>query len=400
MELAVANAPRLEGRSADDPSGVVLIGLAAVLAGFNLRLAIESVPPLLDGLRRTPGLSATAAPVLTAVPFACFGVVALVAPRLVRRFGAERTLAVVLVTIGTGTLVRAAGPTATLLAGTAMAAAAVAVANVVLPVLIRARCPAHTGLMIGLYIAALGTGAALAGAITVPLAHWLGWQGALAVWAIPTLLPLIPLLRARRPGGTDLVRAPRRGMRSLLRDRLAWQVTLFFGLQAAVVFSGFSRLPSVLRSDGYSASAAGLPLAGLVAVPGAAPGWVALFALGQGASFSLAVSLIALRSPNASRSADLSGMAQAIGYTIAAAGPLAVGMLHGAVGGWTLPLVFILVLCLPMALTGLGAGRALRVSVDDVDTQRCNGVTSALPDSRDTGSRSLPPSSQRPRLVT
>lgn len=391
---------RLAGAPSVDRGGVVLLGFGAVLAGFNLRLAIASIPPLLDDLRRTPGISPSAAAVLAALPFACFGLVALAAPRLVRRLGAERALAVVLVAIGIGTLVRAAGSTAALLAGTATAAAAVAVANVILPVLVRARFPARTGLMIGLYTAALSTGAAAAGATTVPLAGWLGWQGALAVWAIPTLLPLTPLLLAARTRLPDTTRGPGRGMKSLLRDRLAWQVTLFFGLQAAIVFSGLSWLPSVLRSDGYSASAAGVLLAlyalggvpaslaapmlatragdqrllalgcagveaaaltGLMAAPGAAPGWIALFALGQGASFSLAVSLIALRSPDARGSADLSGMTQAIGYAMAAAGPFAVGLLHGAAGGWTLPLLFMIVLCLPMAAIGLAAGRPLRV---------------------------------------
>jgi CP family cyanate transporter-like MFS transporter len=186
-------------------------------------------------------------------------------------------------------------------------------------------------------------------------------------------------------------------MRSLLGDCLAWQVTLFFGLQAAIVFSGLSWLPSVLRSDGYGASSAGLllalyalggvpasigvpliatrsgnqrllvagcaafeaaALAGLATAPAVAPAWVGLFALGQGASFSLAVTLIGLRSRDARQSADLSGMAQAIGYAIAAAGAFAVGILHAAAGNWTIPLLFLTALCLPMAMIGARAGRA------------------------------------------
>jgi CP family cyanate transporter-like MFS transporter len=190
-------------------------------------------------------------------------------------------------------------------------------------------------------------------------------------------------------------------MRSLLGDGTAWQVTLFFGLQAAIVFSGLSWLPSILRTAGYSASAAGLllalyaiggvpasmvmpvlatrassqrllalssagveaaALAGLATMPTAAPVWVGMFALGQGASFSLAVTLIGLRSPSAPRSADLSGMVQAIGYATAAAGPFVVGMLHSASGSWIPSLVFLIMLCLPMAATGAGAGRAKLVA--------------------------------------
>ena len=383
-----------------DRNGLVLVGVGAVLAGFNLRLAIASLPPLLDDLRRQPGISAGAAVVLASLPFACFGVVALAAPRFVRFLGAETALAVVLIGIAIGTLLRAGGSTAALLIGTTVAAAAIAVANVILPVLIRGRFPARTGLLIGLYTAALSIGAGLAGAATVPLARWLGWQGALAVWAIPTAFPLVPLIlvvRLRSP-----VALPRagRGLHLPLGDRLAWQVTLFFGLQAAIVFSGLSWLPSLLHSEGYSASAAGVllalyalggvpaslatpmlatrvsnqrllavgcaaieaaALAGLAAVPGGAPGWVGLFALGQGASFSLAVSLIALRSSGELQSADLSGMAQSIGYVIAAAGPFTVGVLHAAAQDWTVPTIFLIALCLPMAVAGAGAGRAQRV---------------------------------------
>jgi CP family cyanate transporter-like MFS transporter len=387
-------------RSELDHRRLVLIGSGAVLAGFNLRLAVASVPPLLGDLQQHPGLSATGAAVLTALPFLCFGLVALAAPPFIRVLGAEGALTGALGVIGVGTLLRAAGSTATLLVGTAVAAAAIAVGNVILPVLIKARFPVRAGLLIGLYTSALGVGAALAGALTAPLARWLGWQGALAVWAIPTMLPLGPLILARprnhRPP-RDTRREASRESRSLLRDTLAWQVTLFFGMQAAIVFSGLSWLPSVLRSDGYGASTAGLllalyalggvpasiampviatrasnqrlliagcaavdaaALAGLAATPAAAPAWVGLFAFGQGASFSLAVTLIGLRSPDAHHSAHLSGMAQAIGYATAAAGPLAVGILHAAAGNWATPLLFLATLCLPMALIGAGAGRA------------------------------------------
>jgi CP family cyanate transporter-like MFS transporter len=398
----VANVAKVAERN---PSGgsephtrrLVLIGFGAILAGFNLRLAIASVPPLLTDLQHQPGISSTGAAILTALPFCCFGVVALAAPRLLRLLGAETALMLVLATTGTGTLLRAAGSTAALLAGTAVAAGAIAIGNVILPVLIKTRFPARTGLLIGLYTAALSLGAALAGAVTVPLARWLGWQWALAAWAIPALIPLAPLILGARPRNHRPGREIGSGIGSLLGDRLAWQVTLFFGLQAAIVFSGLSWLPSVLRADGYSASTAGLLLALyalggvpasmtvpvlatkagnqrllttgcaaieaaalglLVAIPAAAPAWIALFALGQGASFSLAVTLIGLRSPDARRSADLSGMTQAIGYATAAAGPLAVGLLHGAAGSWTVPLLFLILLCLPMAAVGAGAGRA------------------------------------------
>jgi MFS transporter, CP family, cyanate transporter len=106
----------------------------------------------------------------------------------------------------------------------------------------------------------------------------------------------------------------------------------------------------------------------LAIAPAAAPAWVTLFALGKGASFSLAVSLIALRSPRASRSEELSGMAQAIGYCIAAAGRFAVGVLHTAAHSWTVPLVFRIALCPSLGLAGAGAGRAAPVACRPLST--------------------------------
>jgi CP family cyanate transporter-like MFS transporter len=388
-----------------------LLALALVLTGFNLRLAVASVPPLLSELERQPGMSSTVAGLLTSLPFLCFAVLAFAAPPLTRRFGAEAVLVIVLTAIGAGTVVRAAGSTAALFAGTVIAAAGIAVGNALVPAAIKAWFPARVGVLIGLYTAVLSVGAALAGGLAVPAKRLLGWQGALAIWAVPAALTVVTVLVAARARHEGAVRGGSGEMRTLLRDRLAWQVTLFFGIQAAIVFSGLSWLPSILRADGYSPATAGvllalyalggvpaslaLPvlasrirdqrrlaigtaaleavaLAGLAALPSAAPAWVALFALGQGASFSLALTLIALRSPDARRSTELSGMAQAIGYAVAALGPFAVGALHTATSSWTAPLLFLLVLCAPMAAAGAGAGRNLHVTPDhEVETGPC-----------------------------
>lgn len=388
-----------------------LLAVGVVLCGFNLRLSIASVPPLLTDLERHPGLSPIAADVLTAVPFVCFALGALAGSRLLRCCAVESALAVVLASTALGSLVRAAGTTASLLIGTAIAAAAIAVGNVVLPVLIKARFPRRTGLLIGLYTSALSIGAGLAGGVTVPLSDWLGWQGALAAWAIPAIVPLAILTAGRRESRVPTYQAGTR-MRTLLADPLAWHVALFFGLQAAIVFSGLSWLPSILRSDGYSTTIAGALLAlytiggvpaslavpvlaarisnqrvlavgcavleatalgGLALFPSMAAASVVLFALGQGASFSLAVSLITLRSGDASMSAQLGSMTQAVGYAVAAAGPFAVGILHWVAHTWTPPLLLLIALCFPMAVTGARAGRAGYVT-GRPDDARAGGV--------------------------
>jgi CP family cyanate transporter-like MFS transporter len=379
-----------------------LLAFGLVLTGFNLRIAVASIPPLLSDLERDPGMSTTVAGLLTSLPVLCFGALALAGPSLVRRAGSDATLVLALAGIACGVALRGAGSTGALFAGTALAGAGIAVGNVVVPALIKGRFPARVGLLMGVYTAVLAAGAALAGGISVPLERALGWRGALALWAAPAVVALVtvalPVLRGRRDRA---VRGGSGDVRTLLRDPLAWQVTVFFGIQSAVFYSGLAWLPSILRDQGYSAATAGALLsvyalggipasltapviavrlrdqrslavgavvleaaaaAGLAALPSADPAWVVLYALGQGAAFSLALTLIVLRSPDARRGAELSGMVQAIGYCLAATGPFAVGALHDARGGWTAPLLLLLALCLPMATAGVGAGRARLVS--------------------------------------
>jgi MFS family permease len=107
---------------------------------------------------------------------------------------------------------------------------------------------------------------------------------------------------------------------------------------------------------------------GLLLAPGAlAPLWMALIGLGQGVGISLALTLITLRSPDAAHTAQLSGMAQGVGYVLAAAGPLALGAIHDATGSWTAPIITLLVLLVPLAIAGAGAARARHVGGTDSD---------------------------------
>jgi MFS transporter, CP family, cyanate transporter len=380
-----------------------LLAVGIVPTGLNLRIAVASVPPVIDELQRELGLSSTAAGLLTAAPVLCFGALAPLAPMLARRVGGERLLLLALAPILVGVVARAAGSTAALFAGTVLAGAGIAVANVIVPSVVKGRFARGVGAVTGLYVAALTGGAALAAGLTVPFERGLGWEGALAVWGLPAALALVVLGAAvARDPASATARAEEGGLRTLLRDRLAWQVTLYMGLQSLVFYAGLAWLPSILRDAGYGAGTAGTLLAlyalggipaalivpvlatrmrdqrllaagvtlleaaallGLLLAPGAAVAWVALFALGQGGAIALALTLMVLRAPDPKRSAELSGMAQAIGYSLAAIGPFAIGALHDWSGDWNLPLAALLVVTLPLLAAGVAAGRARFLSV-------------------------------------
>lgn len=347
---------------------------------------------------------------LTAAPVFCFGVLAPVASVVAREIGAERLLLLAMFPILIGVAGRAAGSTAALFGGTILAGIGVAMANVIVPSVIKGRFGRGTGAITGLYVAALTGGAALAAGLAVPLQRSLGWQPALVLWTLPAVAAAV-VLGAAVVGETEspTVHGLHGDLRALLREGLAWQVTLFMGLQSLVFYTGLAWLPSILRDSGYSARAAGLMLAlyalggipasltvpvlaarmgdqrllamgvtaleavaicGLLFATGGAVVWVALFALGQGGAIGLALTLMVLRAPDPHRSAELSGMAQAIGYSLAAVGPLAIGALKDSSGGWDLPLAVLLVATVPLFVAGFEAGRARTVRPASGTTSR------------------------------
>lgn len=384
-----------------------LVLVAIVLLAANLRPAITSVAPLIERIRADAGVSNGVAGLLTALPLLAFAALSPLAPRLARHFGAERVLIGSMLVLCAGILLRSSGTgAATLFAGTAVLGAAIAAGNVLLPGLVKEKFSGRIGAATGVYTVAMGTSAAIAAGASVPLTRLLGpgWQAPLALWAAPALLAAVawaPLLGrgGRNPETQGQARAsPAAG---LWRSPLAWQVTAFMGLQSLGYYATLTWLPEILREGGTSAEAAGwlLALSQAVAIPamfvapvaagrstsqrgvvavavaligagvlglllfGAAGGilWVTLLGLGQGACFSLALTLFALRAADPDQAAALSGMAQSFGYLLAALGPTVFGVLRDATGSWTLPLALLLVITACLLAAGLGAGRDARV---------------------------------------
>lgn len=381
----------------------LLLALAIALTAANLRPALASVGPVLDDLRTDLGLTTTDAALLTTLPVLCLGLLAPLAPRLTGRLGLERALFATLVVLLAGLLLRPSAGPLILFAGTVAAAGGIAVANVLVPALVKRDFPRRTGTMMGIYTMGLTSFAALAAGATVPVVELLGggWRVGLGGWAVPAVLALLvwlPLVRGGAAPATPAAAAPPIRLR---RDPLAWQVTLFFGLQSLSFYAVLAWLPSIYREAGFPPTSAGLLLSvstvvqapvslltprlaarardqrGLVAAAGllmalgflgvllaptAAPYlWVVTLGVGHGMSFALALLFTVLRTRTSAETARLSAMAQTLGYCIAAAGPLLVGALRSVSGSWTPALVLLLVLVVPQLAAGLGAGRALHV---------------------------------------
>jgi CP family cyanate transporter-like MFS transporter len=338
------------------------------------------------------------------LPVLCLGLFAPLAPVLARRFGAERVVLGILLTLAGGIILRSSFGEIGLFAGSVLAGASIGVIGVLLPGIVKRDFAKQAGTMTGVYTMALCLGAAMAAGATVPLSEHFdkSWAMGLGFWVIPALVAaLFWLPQVGQKHGAHNVAYRVRG---LLRDPLAWQVTLYMGLQSSLAYIVFGWLPSILIGRGLTPTQAGLVLSGSVIVQLvsslAAPwlatrgkdqrlaivivmaltlgglfgclyapieglwGWAIVLGLGQGATFSLALTLIVLRSRDSHVAANLSSMAQGFGYTLASMGPFAVGIVHDWTGGWNAVGWIFGVIGLGAIIAGLGAGRALYVQVE------------------------------------
>ena len=381
-----------------------LLVISLILVALNLRPALSSVAPVLPEIMRDTGLSAAGAGLLTTAPVLCLGLFGPLAPLAARRMRSERVVFLFLAVLAVGLLLRGYGTVSALLVGSGLIGIAIGIVNVLLPALIKKDFPRSAALMTGVYTMALSGGAALASGLTVPLSKLMAgsWAWALAAWVIPVLMAMVAW-RSRLKDPPEASTGQRMDLRGIWTNALAWQVTLFMGLQSALAYCVFGWLAPILRDRGMTDVGAGalvsvsiiaqvaaalvtpvaatrgrdqrpavvvsmaLNMAGLFGcVFGPLPLallWAVILGAGQGASFALALTLIVLRSPDARAAGQLSSMAQGVGYCLAATGPLLVGVLHGWTGNWSALGVLFLAIGSGALLAGLGAGRNLHVDL-------------------------------------
>ncbi|WP_188208200.1 CynX/NimT family MFS transporter [Alkalibacillus aidingensis] len=392
--------------SSQQPKSIknTLLILGIIFVAFNLRPSITAIGPLIGDIRLDTGISNSLAGLLTTLPLLAFAGLSLLTPKLARKFGNEATVMIGLILLAVGIFIRPTDFISLLFFGTLLVGSGIAICNVLLPGIVKQKFAAKVGLMTGMYTLAMSGAASIGSGVSVPMAHGLnlGWKGTLIAWGVLTIVAMIvwiPQLRKKKADEHQNVKLPNtQAKTSVWRSKIAWQVTIFMGLQSLLFYCLIAWLPEILYSRGLSLSASGwmVSILQIVGLPSTmlAP-YIAdrltnqrmlmlvmgivyftgltlllvgdhlvvlsisviLVGVSQGASIGLSLTLLSLRARDAKQASNLSGMAQSVGYLLAATGPFAIGMIFDIFHSWDISLFILLIVCLFMTLAGIGAGR-------------------------------------------
>jgi CP family cyanate transporter-like MFS transporter len=392
---------------------IVLAVLGVLLVAACLRPAITSVGPVLHRIGADLGIGQSGLGLLAALPLLAFAVVSPFAHVIARRLSTDITVLGALIMIIIGLCLRSLPVSGLLWIGTIGVGVGVAVGNVLVPAVVKRDFPDHISRMTGGYTATMNTFAAVASGISVPvatlsIADLAGWRISIGIWVVlATSAMIVWSLRMRLVGhrsdravpvgrGPAIDHGALEERPRLWRSALAWQVTLHMGLQSTVFYALVNWLPTIETEQGVSAGVAGsylflyqavgiaaaftvtmmmsrrddqrwiavlvavpmlIALLGLMLAPGLVIIWSALGGMTSGSAIALALALMGLRTADPVDTARLSGMAQGVGYLLAAGGPLAAGTIREHAGSWTPVLLVLIGLTVAQGVFGWLAGR-------------------------------------------
>lgn len=381
-----------------------LLGFIALFfISLILRPPVASIGPLLHEIVIDLGLTAGETSLLAAAPVFCFGVGAFASPGLVRRFGVNRSMLLVLLVLLASVSLRLFFGYPGLLMGTIAVGLSIAVANVLLPTIVRVEFPNRVALVTGAYTTLLAFSASFAAWAAVPSSSLVGgWQPALALWIIPALLAAA--FWAPKASGADVEVPQQQGVASeeraaVLRSPISWAIVGFFGLQSLGFYSLLGWLPTLLIASGESPQSAGgfLGLATAIGIPAglilssaiskfkSLAWWAAgaslvtlsgfllllasfnqpeftaaaciLIGVGQASTFPMSLSIISTRASTRAQTTQLSALAQGWGYLLAALGTFLVGYLAELSGSWSISVMLLVAITLAQVGFGFYSGR-------------------------------------------
>ena len=384
-------------------SAALLAAVAILPVSANLRPAVVGVGPLIDLIKASTGWSSSVAGLLTTLPVLVFGLVAPVAPWCAARFGIERTVLGSTVVLTAGIRPRLVPEAGACFAGSALVGAGIGICNVVVPSLVKRDFAHRPGLMTGLYSMTLSAGAAAAAGFAVPIYEAVEEAGD-SHWPAGSFPRSSPRWRGCRNCDGCIARSLLRLFRQpLWRNGIAWSITIFMAAQSMIFYTFTAWLPEFLIDRGMTAGQAGTVLAigqiaslimsliapiiagrlrdqraftfamsalcavgfvGLLVTDRWPVVWTVCVLAGPGAAIGLVLLFMVLRSSSTAQTTQVSGMAQSVGYLLAAAGPVGVGILHDLTGSWTVAMSALALALIPQGLATLWAARDVKMTPD------------------------------------
>ena len=352
----------------------VIILLGIILLGMILRTPITSVGAIIGPLKNLLEINNTIAGLITTIPLIAFAIFSPFVAKISNKIGLEKTLCLAAILTSIGLLLRFYINTSVFFVTTFIIGVGLAVGNVLLPSLAKKYFPENLGVMTGFYAVVMNISASVAAGISYPiLSSNVGGEKfstglAVNIWLIISILNIvIYAIITKNSKSERIVEDKKTGVTGYLKSLKMWSVMLSMGLQSALFYCSVSWFAEIMISKGFTPSEAGLLLSisqfaqfpstfivpilaeklknkliipifitlgyvtsliGMVYIQGNFAlmiVYIVLFALAGGGSFSYVMYLFSAKSKNEEEAADISGLAQAGGYWLAAIFPPLLG---------------------------------------------------------------------------
>ena len=352
----------------------VIILLGIIFLGMILRTPITSVGAIIGPLKKLLEINNTVAGLITTIPLIAFAIFSPFVAKISNKIGLEKTIFLATIVASIGLLLRFYINTSVFFVTTFIIGVGITVGNVLLPGLTKKYFPENLGVMTGFYAVIMNVSASIAAGISYPILNTnIGGEKfstglAVNIWLIISVLNIvIYAIITKNSKSERIVKDKKTGVTGYLKSLKMWSVMLSMGLQSALFYCSVSWFAEIMISKGFTPSEAGLLLSisqfaqfpstflvpvlaekiknkliipifiamgyvasliGMIYIQGnfvLMTIYIVLFALAGGGSFSYVMYLFSAKSKNEEEAADISGLAQAGGYWLAAIFPPLLG---------------------------------------------------------------------------
>ena len=368
----------------------VIILLGIIFLGMILRTPITSVGAIIGPLKKLLEINNTVAGLITTIPLIAFAIFSPFVAKISNKIGLEKTIFLATIVASIGLLLRFYINASVFFVTTFIIGVGITVGNVLLPGLTKKYFPENLGVMTGFYAVIMNVSASIAAGISYPILNTnIGGEKfstglAVNIWLIISVLNIVIYAIITKNSKSERIEDKKSGGKGYLRSIKMWSVMLSMGLQSALFYCSVSWFAEIMISKGFTPSEAGLllsisqfaqfpstflvpvlaekiknkliipifialgyvvSLVGMVYIQGnfaLMTIYIVLFALAGGGSFSYVMYLFSAKSKNEEEAADISGLAQAGGYWLAAIFPPLLGYIRDVLN-WDVAIYILIV---------------------------------------------------------